>query len=338
MELSTGPTITAGVALAAAGMIAATPVLPAAPVVNVPDIQLVGFADTLEGWMKGFNDFLYPGVLDLNQGLVGAEIGLEKLVSPLFDFDFLGPLHEDFSDTNILNGIVNRGFNVFNMGLGGVQSSLLGVFGAEFTSGMPSSDPGAGIINSLLVGLNPANVFNSGQIGGLEGMFVQGLQAFANLTGFPGPDLMQGIQDGLINFNTGLVDFLKDFNHTLVTSQWGLEEMIFGTDSALNGVINRSFNVLNMFLDAGQQGFLGVLGADFPSQAMTSSLLATPDYIPDPIFATGEIGGLEAVLGNSYLVLADLIGGLLNPEAMFGNLDLFGIFNPWEILSGLLGL
>lgn len=169
-------------------------------------------------------------------------------------------------------------------------------------------------------------------------MFVQGLQAFANLTGFPGADLMQGIQGGLINFNTGLVDFLKDFNHTLVTSQWGLEEMIFGTDSALNGVINRSFNVLNMFLDAGQQGFLGLLGADFSAKAVTSSLLATPDYIPDPIFALGDIGGLEGVLGNSYLVLADLVGGLLNPDAMFGNLDLFGIFNPWEILSGLLGL
>jgi len=298
MELSARPAITAGVALATAGMIAATPVLPAAPEVNVPDIQLVGFADTLEDWMKGFNTFLVDGLLDVNHGLVhDVQIPLEQLI-------FGG-------DASALNGVINRLYNVGNMGLGAVQNSLLGVLGPEFFSGVNDGGPTEGITNSLLVGLNPANVFNSGAIGGLEGMFVQGLQAFANLTGFPGDTLMEELQSGLTGFNTSLVDFLKDFNHTLVTSQVGLEEMIFGTDSALNGVINRSFNVLNMFLDAGQQGFLGLLGAEFSGKAMTSSLLATPDYIPDPIFALGDIGGLEGVLGNSYLVLADLVGGLL---------------------------
>lgn len=335
--MSARPAVTAGVALATAGMIAATPVLPAAPEVNVPDIQLTagdyGFSLTLQGWMQDFNSALVGGLLDANRGLVGAEVGLENLISPLFDFEFLGHLHDNFSEANILNGIVNRGFNVFNMGLGGAQSSLLGLLGANFTSG--DSTSADGITSSLLVGLGGNNVFNSGEIGGLEGVFVQGLQAFANLTGFPGESMMKGLDGGLTSFNSDLVGFLTDFNGALKAGQLGLENMIFGSGSALNGVVNRGFDAFNMLLSAGQQGFLGLLGANFTAPDITSSLLLIPDTVGP--FTDGTVGGLEGVLGNGYLVLADLIGGLLDPAAMFNNLNIFGLFNPWEILSGLLG-
>ena len=124
----------------------------------------------------------------------------------------------------------------------------------------------------------------------------------------------------------------------LVGGQVGLEQLIFGTDSALNGVINRSFNVFNMFLDAGQQGFLGLLGADFDPTVMTSSLLV--GLGSGGAFTDGAIGGLEGVLGNGYMVLADLLGGLFDPAAMFGNLDifggLFGMLDPMAILGLLL--
>ncbi|MCV7315040.1 hypothetical protein H7J77_05750 [Mycolicibacillus parakoreensis] len=323
MELSARPAITAGVALATAGMIAATPVLPAAPVVDVPDIQLVGFADTLEDWMISFNEFLYPGLLDVNQGLVDAEVGFEKLISPLFDFDFLGYTDAD----SILNGVPNRLFNVFNMGLGGVQNSLLGVLGAEFASGVGGENAGAGITNSLLVGLNNTtnHVFDTGAIGGVEGMFGQALQAFANVTGFPTDNLMDGLQNGLVGFNGGLVDFVKDFNGALKAGELGLERLIAplfeavskiynpddviykSADSILNGVVNRGFNTFNMLLDAGQQGFLGLLGADFQSSEITSTLLTTID-VTGVAFNDGVVGGLEGFLGNGYMMLADLAG------------------------------
>ncbi|OBJ67810.1 hypothetical protein [Mycobacterium sp. 1274756.6] len=310
MEIAVRPAVTAGVALAAAGMIAVTPVASVVPDVQVPNIQLVGFADTLDDWLSGFNADLFAGQIAFNSNLVdryaggfGAEIQLEKLL---------------FGSNNALNGVINRLYNVFNMGLGAGQNSLNGVLGT-------SVDPSE-VTASLLAGFDPngGNVFNTGQIGGLEGMFGQALQAFANATGFPNDSLMGALQDGLIDFNGGLVSVLKDFNGALVDSQLGLERMVSplfeavaqiynpdqviykGADSILNGVVNRGFNTFNMLLDSAQQGFLGLLGADFESADITSSLLVTLG-VTGP-FNTGVIGGLEGFLGNGYMMLADLAG------------------------------
>lgn len=346
MEIAVRPAVTAGVALAAAGMIAVTPVSSVVPDVQVPEIQLVGFAGQLQDWMSGLNDFLYHGLLDVNQGLVGAQVGLEQAIAKPFG-DLLGPAD------GILNGIPNRLFNVFNMGLGGAQSSLLGVLGADFVSGgalAGKATADSGITASLLVGLNNATnpVFDTGAIGGLEGMFGQALQAFANMTGFPDKELMIGLEAGMAGFNHELVESLLGMNKGLVVGELGFERLIAPVfeyfpgyvepTSILNGVVNRGFNTINMSLGSLQQGFLGLLGADFDTAAFADSLLVASNVGP---FTDSTIGGLEGVLGNGYMTLANFVGLFFDsdvPGAPLGFLgDVLGNFNPLDYVLAVLG-
>ncbi|MGV0633315.1 hypothetical protein ABQE69_00430 [Mycolicibacillus trivialis] len=325
MEIAVRPAVTTGVALAAAGMIAVTPVASVVPDVQVPEIQLTaddyGFSATLDGWMQGFNTALIGGLSDLNQGLHGGELGLEALVAPLFR-DILGYK----TDVSILNGIPNRLFNVFNMALDSGQQGLLGLLGGS---------DGSSLTDSLIVG--GTQVFNpESDFGGLENMFGQALKAVDNLTGFPGDGALEGLQDGISNFNTALTNGLTEFNTWLVEGQRSLEMAVFGVDHAFNGALNRGFDMFNSLLGAGQRGLLGVLGADFSGIAHSLSVVPTESDFP---FA--GIGGLEGILGNGYLLFANLIGGLLNPGGWFvdggllNGMDFLNVFDPSVIFNPL---
>lgn len=330
MEIAVRPVVTAGVALAAAGMIAVTPVASVVPDVQVPEIQLVGFADQLEDWLGGFNAGLLHGILGFNDALTDAQVGFEKLISG--PFEYLPFLNQDFDADNILNGFLNRSFNVFNMGLGAGQQGFLGFLGADFTTEK--------VTKSLLQGTSDVGqVFNNGNIGGLEGMLGQGLQAFANLTGFPNDSLMGQLQAGLLDLNGSIVKGLISFNDGLTEAQAGLEGLVAPifdigpfsgseADSILNGVVNRGFNVFNMFLDSGQQSFLGVLGADFTAKEITDSLIVGGNQV----FNNGTIGGLEGVFGQGYMVLANLLGMVIGPDSIFAGADLFSAVNPLDLM------
>ncbi|HTM84850.1 MAG TPA: hypothetical protein VL179_08100, partial [Mycobacterium sp.] len=206
MELTVRPAVSAGVALAAAGMIAVTPVIPALPDLQVPDIQLTGLSEDLQGLMIDLNTGLIDGLTGFNEGLLGGQIAVEQLL---------------FGSDSALNGVINRLFNTFNMGLDVGQNALNGLLGVN-VAGADS------LTESLLVGLNPAGIFRAGDIGGLEGMFGNGLQAFANITGFPDLGMMTGLESAFLDFNKGLVDGFLDFNQFLVGAQVGLEQLIFG--------------------------------------------------------------------------------------------------------------
>lgn len=192
MELLARPSVTAGVALTAASLIAVTPVTPTLAHVELPDIQLASVADTLgadlatlvaapdlappipmeppASWLydlsvaeTGFNEFLQNSEIGFNTNLVTAEINLEELI---------------FGTDSALNGTLNRLYNVGNMFVDTIENVTNGtLFGNN-----------ADITASLTVGLNGMgdllpNLFNSGALGGLEGIFNNLIAAFFDFLG-----------------------------------------------------------------------------------------------------------------------------------------------------------
>ena len=120
----------------------------------------------------------------------------------------------------------------------------------------------------------------------------------------PVGSLLQQIETAQINFNTNLVNSELSFNHALLTNEIGLEQRIFGTNSALNGVINRSFNVGNLLWGTGQQTVNTLVGAPVPT-TFTSGLLTGSAA---QVFNSGAIGGPLGAFDQSLVVGADFAG------------------------------
>ncbi|VBA53726.1 hypothetical protein LAUMK142_04261 [Mycobacterium pseudokansasii] len=121
--------------------------------------------------------------------------------------------------------------------------------------------------------------------------------------GSPGSPL-QRLESAQIKFTTTLVNNELGFNHWLLTNEVGLEQRFFGTDSALNGVINRGFNVGNLLVGTGEQALNTVVGAPVPAN-FTSSLLTGSGA---QVFNGGQIGGLAGAFDQGLMVAADLAG------------------------------
>lgn len=115
---------------------------------------------------------------------------------------------------------------------------------------------------------------------------------------------LQQLEQAEIGFNTNLVNGELGFNHALLTHEVGWEQPVFGTDSALNGALNRSFNVGNLLIGTGEQTFNSLEGAQVPD-SFTASLLTGSGA---QVFNGGQIGGVEGVLGQSLATQADLLG------------------------------
>jgi hypothetical protein len=90
----------------------------------------------------------------------------------------------------------------------------------------------------------------------------------------------------------------------LLTHEVGLEKAIFGTDSALNGTVNRAFNAGNLLWGTGQQALNGFSGA-LPGTGFNSSLLLGSGA---QTFNGGQIGGPLGSFDQSLAFGADLAG------------------------------
>lgn len=292
--------LTAGAALATAtSLVAAAPVVtaPALPDVQLPAVQLTGAADSLEYLFGGVNTAAVGIQLDFSSGLLHAEVGIESFIASLLP----GVPDITLPVDSVLNGVVNRLYNVFNTGLTTGENFFNGLLGVH-EQGVTTGD----ITGAALTG-SSAQVFNSGEIGGLEGMFGQGLKVIDNVIGLPSTAFLTSLESAMINFNASLVSGLLSFNDALTNGEVALEELIFGVDNAVNGGLNRVFDAFNMLLDAGEQSLLGLLGADFDPVEMTRSLLTSVDHV----LSDGTIGGLEGLLGQAYMALADFVGILV---------------------------
>ncbi|VBA41517.1 PE-PGRS family protein PE_PGRS18 [Mycobacterium attenuatum] len=246
----------------------------------------------LEAAQISVNSALVNNELGFNHWLLTNEVGLEQRF---------------FGTDSALNGVINRGFNVGNLLVGTGEQALNTVVGAQVP---------ANFISSLLTG-SGAQVFNGGQIGGLAGAFDQSLVVNADLAGLVvgatpasgllpvSPDTMlHQLETSHLNFNSTLVNNELGFNHWLLTNEVGLEQRFFGTDSALNGVINRGFNVGNLLVGTGEQALNTVVGAQVPANFISSLLTGSGAQV----FNGGQIGGLAGAFDQSLMVAADLAG------------------------------
>jgi hypothetical protein len=109
---------------------------------------------------------LFNGELAFNSDLLHSEVAAETAA---------------LGSNNALNGLVDRLINLDNLMLSTDENALNSLLGVEAV--VPSE-----ITASLLTGvggspMDPTNVFDTGQLGGLEGSFDQGLAAFADALG-----------------------------------------------------------------------------------------------------------------------------------------------------------
>src|SRR5262249_15541 len=107
-----------------------------------------------------------------------------------------------------------------------------------------------------------------------------------------------------LNFGSHLVNGQMSLDHSLLTNEVGLEQQLFGTDSALNGALNRGFNAFNLTLGTIQQTADSLLGVTVPSDFYANMLTGRGAQV----FNGGQIGGLIGVLDQSAMVPTDLVG------------------------------
>lgn len=112
------------------------------------------------------------------------------------------------------------------------------------------------------------------------------------------------IEEAQIWFNTNLVNGELAFNQSLVTNEIAFEQTVFGTNSTLNGALNRSFNANNLLVGTGEQLVNTVFGAQVPTNFTSSLLTGTGQQV----FNGGQIGGLMGAFDQSLAAGADLIG------------------------------
>ncbi|CAM3126175.1 PE family protein [Mycobacterium intermedium] len=260
------------------------------------------FIQELDQAQIAFNTNLVNSELAFNKSLVLNEVAWERAI---------------FGTDSALNGVINRGFNAGNLLFGTGQQLINTVVGAQVPTNFTSS---------LLLG-SSAQVFNGGQIGSLVGAFDQSLAGAVNVAGLvvgspPGLALLslapppvqsalatpgvflQQLEQSQIAFNTNLVNSELAFDKSLVLNEVAWERATFGTDSALNGVINRGFNAGNLLLGTGQQLINTVAGAQVPVD-FNSSLLIGSGAQP---FNGGEIGGLLGAFDQTTMAGINFLG------------------------------
>jgi hypothetical protein len=289
---------------------------------NVPVNTLEQFGQA----QIGLNTTLVNGELGLNTSLVANEMGIEQAL---------------FGTNNALNGAVNNGFNFCNMMVGTGEQTVNSLLGAHVPAGID-------LTSSLLVG-GPTVAVGGGKIGGLLGALDQQLMFDLNMGGFvtgaltgngaiqtlsaaisgtplqamlsalPVPaamatsptGLLQQVVQGQIGFTTNLVSGQLAFNQSLVAGEMGLEQAVFGSNYALNGVVNDVYNFWNLVLGTGEQTTNSLLGAPMPAD-FTASLLVGNSY---QVIGGGQVGGLLGALDQKLLFDLNVLGfpGLTPP-------------------------
>jgi hypothetical protein len=117
---------------------------------------------------------------------------------------------------------------------------------------------------------------------------------------------LQGLASGQVNFLANLIPAEVGFNTNLVANELAWETSTFGTPVALNGGLNRLFNVGNLILGTGEQTVNSFLsGVQTP--AISTLLTGTAGQV----FNGGNIGGIEGIFDQSLAAGADFAGLIL---------------------------
>lgn len=272
---------------------------------NVSPLQALGAAAAgpgrqLEQMQLDFNSNLVINELAFNEALLTNELALEKSV---------------FGTDSALNGALNRLFNANNLLVGTGEQALNAIVGTS----TPST-----FWTGLLTG-TAQQTFNGGQTVGLLGAIDQSLMVPVDLAGLalgntsPTAAAMSGLSalgtaapltpfQQLEQWELGVESNLESnevgFDHALLTNELAFEKSDFGTDSALNGALNRLFNINNLLVGTGEQALNLVVGAPTPPDLTGGLLLGTGQQA----YNSGEIGGVGGILGQTLMLGLDAAG------------------------------
>jgi hypothetical protein len=346
--------VAAAAALAAGSVIAVTPATPAltnalhdvqAPAIRltatgaITDVQsllneLLSFLfsgsgpvivpgdplQTLQADELLFNNFLTGAEVTANTALVSGELTTEETVAPLVSL-----LADSAGSTDILHGTIDDLFNAANIITSSQNIAYDVIFGAN-------TDP-TSIVSSLFTTANPDGLFDSGAIGGIEGILSNSVLALYDFTtffddqfGLTGASNLPATLADLTTLQTAELQLGTDlgkaeftFDGNLVTSEEEAIAAAFGSQStALTELVDRVVNADNELLATGENLINFVLGAENISPTtLTADSLIPSDTL---VFDSGSVGGLEGAVDQLLAGISDA-GGLTAADFATGAFD-----------------
>jgi hypothetical protein len=258
----------------------------------------------------------FPGLFDVG-GLTSVGPAAD-IVGPIAVGGGLGQVFDRLFDVNNLS--LSTSENLFNSLIGAdnfdpaaINASLLNGGGVTAVPPPVAVDGVAEPLGGIAIGAP----FVSGQIGGLEGITGNSLAVDYGTINFLNTELgltlpnfvfqdVVTLGDDLITFNNALVADELAFNTQLLNEELAAEAAAFGgNEDALNGSVDRMFNIDNLFLSTEENSFNSLIGADFSPADITQSLLTgnTTD-----VFDTGDLGGLQGIFDQDLALSAALAG------------------------------
>ncbi len=331
MQLAARPDIAAAAAaLAVASMVAVTPVA-LSPDLQARTIQLAStgsaFApdlvpDTLQQLQAddvSSNAALVAQEVAVNANFLAGETNLESAIAPAFS-----GLADSSNSTSILNGLVNVLFQFNTLFLGTAENSFNSLLGTDFDPAALTDGFGGlrGLMDLSLLGLTDAVQFADDEtkmLTGIEGTLP-----------FPSDAELIALQAEELAACHLLDNGIATFNSTLVAGEQAEETAALGSNTALNGLVDRLFNSGNLLLASGENFVTSLMGVEGVDPAgVTTSLLIPSDT---GVFDSGAIGGLEGVFDQLLAASSDAAG---LTSADFTTAFAPGVFDPTAFTAAL---
>ncbi len=258
----------------------------------------------------------FPGLFDVG-GLTPPGT-VADIVGPIAVGGGLGQVFDRLFDVNNLS--LSTSENLFNSLIGADNFDPAAINASLLIDGGLTAVPPPIAVDGVAEPLPVIGIgapFLSGQIGGLEGITGNSLDVDYATTNFLNTELGLSLPnlvfqdvitlgDDFITFNNALVADELAFNTQLLDEELAAEAAAFsGNEEALNGSVDRMFNIDNLFLSTAENSFNSVIGAEFSPAEITQSLLTgtTTD-----VFDTGDLGGLQGIFDQNLALAADLAG------------------------------
>lgn len=359
MEI-TARTYLAAAAVAAGSLIAVVPVTSSGPAVErlfklasadgdlagsadalAPLIGTIGpiFADPLlnvQAEELSSNASLVSEELAYNTGFLGREVagqsGIESLL-PGSDALVLDRL----TDGNSM--VLSTTENLFNAVVGADNFNPISI---NYSPLIPPGTPG-GVTPDLSgggVGGDSAP-FLSGNVGGLEGVTGNYIAAYDLALGHFLPANVLALGQAFETFNQALITDELAFNTNLLNDETAAEVAALGSNSALNGTVDRVINIDNLPISTAENSLNSLIGATDPTVSpaeLTASLLTgVGGTATDPtnVFDTGDLGGVEGFFDQNAALFADIAG--LNSAEITSALAP-GVFDATAFTAAISGL
>jgi hypothetical protein len=302
------------------------------------------------------NAGLVTGESSLNGDLIGAE---ESLLSS-FGVDFTAPTgtttaaaetvavgavsdptaaFDRLLDAN--NLLLGTGENVFNSVLGADNFDPATINSELLLGGAAGTGPTPEVIADLAAGGGPdgGGNFVNGDIGGLQGVTGNDLAALSIALDGTLSGSVPTLASAFSTFDTDLINDELAFNANLLANEQLAATAAFGSNTALNGAVDRVINIDNLPLSTAENSFNSFIGADSVSapaqfvevaqpagvtlpEEVTASLLTGS---PTTVFDSGALGGAEGFADQNAALFADLAG--LNSAEITSALAP-GVFEP----------